>query len=169
LGFLVVDELARELGVTVWRGWMESLVAKTKLDDVDVLLVKPLTYMNLSGEAVQPILRYYRGQPGDLLVIYDDLDLPPGQLRLRPSGSSGGHRGVQSVIDMLGTNAFARLRIGIGRPPEPLTAAEYVLQPLSPAEMELFAAAIRTAAAAARTWVLEGTEAAMNKYNRASS
>lgn len=148
---------------------MDSLVAKVKFDDVDVLLVKPLTYMNLSGEAVQPILRYYRGEPGDLLVVYDDLDLPPGQLRVRASGSSGGHRGVQSVIDCLGTADFARLRVGIGRPPQGMTAAEYVLQPLSRDELEWYADAVRAAAAAARTWAREGTGVAMNKYNRATS
>lgn len=148
---------------------MDSLVAKTKLDGDDVLLVKPMTYMNLSGEAVQPILRYYRGEPADLLVVYDDLDLPPGQLRVRAAGSAGGHRGMQSIITMLGTTQFARIRVGIGRPPTPMTAAEYVLRPMGRGELDSFADVIRTAAAAARTWVLKGTDAAMNKYNRSMS
>lgn len=169
MGFLVVDELARDLGVGSWRRRMNSLVAETHLDGHNVLLVKPQTYMNLSGEAVQPILRYYGRGPEDLLVIYDDLDLPPGKLRVRPSGSAGGHRGVQSIIEMLGTNQFARVRVGIGRPPHAVTAAEYVLEPMGRDELHAFAEAIRAAAAAAKTWVVEGTDAAMNKYNRPTS
>ena len=108
MGFLVVDELARDLGADGWRRWMGSSVAKAKLDGRQLYLVKPMTYMNLSGEAVQPLLRYYRCGPEDLLVVYDDLDLPPGQMRVRPSGGAGGHRGMQSIITALGSNQFAR-------------------------------------------------------------
>lgn len=167
MGFLVVDELARDLGADGWRRWMGSSVAKAKLDGRQLYLVKPMTYMNLSGEAVQPLLRYYRCGPEDLLVVYDDLDLPPGQMRVRPSGGAGGHRGMQSIITALGSNQFARIRIGIGRPPHPLTAAEYVLQIMGRDEFALYEDVIRRAAEAARTWVLEGVEAAMNKHNRA--
>ncbi len=102
MGFLVIDELARELGADGWRRWMGSSVAKANLAVRQLFLVKPMTYMNLSGEAVQPLLRYYRCGPEDLLVVYDDLDLPPGQMRVRPSGGAGGHRGMQSIITMLG-------------------------------------------------------------------
>lgn len=169
MGFLVIDELARELGVDEWRRWMGSLVAKTRLDDTPLFLVKPMTYMNLSGEAVQPLLRYYRSGPEDLLVIYDDLDLPPGQVRIRPSGGAGGHRGMQSIITMLDSNQFPRMRIGIGRPPERVTAAEYVLRPMGRGELASYDDVLRLAAEAALTWVREGTDVAMNKYNRSTS
>lgn len=166
MGFLVIDRLARELDAHGWRRWMGSAVAKANLGRRQLFLVKPMTYMNLSGEAVQPLLRYYRCGPEDLLVVYDDLDLPPGQMRVRPSGGAGGHRGMQSIIAMLGSNEFPRVRIGIGRPPHPLTAAEYVLQPMGSDELASYDDVIQRAAEAAKTWALEGTEAAMNKYNR---
>lgn len=169
MGFLVIDELARDLGAADWRRWMGSSVAKTRLDDTQLFLVKPMTYMNLSGEAVQPLLRYYRRGPEDLLVIYDDLDLPAGQVRVRASGGAGGHRGMQSIITMLDSNQFPRVRIGIGRPPPRVTAAEYVLRPMGRGELESYEDVIRLAAEAAKTWVREGTDAAMNKYNRSMS
>lgn len=145
---------------------MNSEVAKTRLGDVQLFLVKPTTYMNLSGEAVQPLLRYYRRGPDDLLVIYDDLDLSPGQMRVRSSGGAGGHRGVQSIIAMLDGSQFPRLRIGIGRPPDGVTAAEYVLRPMGRGELASYDDVIQRASEAAKTWVLEGVDAAMNKYNR---
>lgn len=131
-----------------------------------VMLVKPQTYMNLSGEAVEPLVRYHRVDLEDLLVVYDDLDLPAGTLRVRAAGSSGGHKGMQSIITHLGSQNFPRVRLGIGRPPAPLTAAEYVLKPLDREETALFEALAKQGAEAVRTWVLEGTAAAMNKYNK---
>lgn len=166
IGFHVIDELARELGVDNWRRWMSSSIAKTTIGDTQVFLVKPMTYMNLSGEAVQPLLRYYRCEPDDLLVVYDDLDLPPGQLRMRASGGAGGHRGMQSIISMLGSSKFPRVRIGIGRPPSGVTAAEYVLRPMGRSELASYDEVVKLACKAATTWVLEGTDSAMNKYNR---
>lgn len=166
VGFHVIDRLAQDLGVDGWRKWMNSHVANTVVGDTRVLLVKPMTYMNLSGEAVQPLLRYYRREPEDLLVIYDDLDLPPGHMRVRASGGAGGHRGMQSIITMLGDSQFPRVRIGIGRPPPGVTAAEYVLRPMGRGELASYDEVIDLAAAAAKTWVLEGTDATMNKYNR---
>lgn len=145
---------------------MNSHVAKALIGDTQVLLVKPMTYMNLSGEAVQPLLRYYRRGVEDLLVVYDDLDLPPGQMRVRASGGAGGHRGMQSIITMLDSVQFARVRIGIGRPPSGVTAAEYVLRPMGRDELASYDEVIDLAAAAVKAWVLEGTDAAMNKYNR---
>lgn len=146
---------------------MNSEVAKTSVGDVQLLLVKPQTFMNLSGDAVQPLLRYYRLTPDELLVVYDDLDLPPGSVRVRAGGSAGGHRGMQSLIVALGDSQFARIRMGIGRPPAHMTAAEYVLQSLTKAQRETLTQSVDTAVAAAETWLLEGTVAAMNKYNGA--
>lgn len=167
VGFWVVDALARELGGTNWRRWMNSEVAKASLDGHQVLLVKPQTFMNLSGDAVQPLARYYRLGPEDLLVVYDDLDLPDGVLRIRAEGGAGGHRGMQSLITSLGTPSFARIRMGIGRPPKHMTAAEYVLQSLTKAQRESMEPFVDTAAEAVGTWVREGVVSAMNKYNGA--
>lgn len=144
---------------------MNSEIAEVVLEGEQALLVKPQTFMNLSGDAVQPLVRYYRLGPDDLLVVYDDLDLPEGSIRIRAGGGSGGHRGMQSIITSLGSGEFARLRIGIGRPPEPLTSAEYVLQPLTKAQRQGFSEAVAMAVAAALAWSREGVFAAMNKYN----
>lgn len=166
-GFWVVDALARKLGVSRWRRRLNSEVAEVTVDNLSVLLIKPQTFMNLSGDAVQPVLAYYRLSLDDLLVIYDDLDLPAGAIRIRAAGGAGGHRGVQSLIASLGSPEFARMRIGIDRPPAPLTAAEYVLRPLTKAQRDSFVQTIETAVAAVSTWLREGTVAAMNKYNGA--
>lgn len=168
LGFWVVDLLAGELGIRCRRHWSNSLVGTGTLNGQPIMLVKPQTFMNLSGEAVEPLVRHHQVDLKDLLVVYDDLDLPAGTLRLRPGGSSGGHKGMQSIIIHLGSQEFPRLRLGIGRPPVPLTAAEYVLKPLEPEELAIYEDLARRAAEAAATWALEGTAAAMNKYNKAN-
>lgn len=144
---------------------MKSEVARETVDGTSVLLVKPHTFMNLSGDAVQPLMQYYRLSLDDLLVVYDDLDLPPGAIRIRADGGAGGHRGMQSLISTLGGTQFARIRMGIGRPPGRLTAAEYVLQRVPQGERASFDPTIDTAVAAIGTWLSEGTTAAMNKYN----
>lgn len=146
---------------------MNSEVAKTAIDGEQVMLVKPQTFMNLSGEAVQPLMRYYRLEAADLLVVYDDLDLAPGALRIRAEGGAGGHRGMQSIITSLGSPRFARIRMGIGRPPKHMTSAEYVLQTLTKGQRESFAPTVSLAAEAAVAWVRDGVTAAMNKYNGA--
>lgn len=168
LGFWVVDLLAGELGIRWRRHWSGSLVASGQLNGRSVMLAKPQTFMNLSGEAVEPLVRYHRLALEDLLVVYDDLDLPAGTLRVRPAGSAGGHKGMQSIILHVGSQEFPRVRLGIGRPPAPLTAAEYVLQAPEAEELALYEDLARRAADAVRTWVLEGTTASMNKYNKAN-
>ena len=168
LGFWVVDLVAAELGLRWREHWSNSLLASGELGGHKILLAKPQTFMNLSGEAVEPLVRYYRLPLEDLLVVYDDLDLPAGSMRVRPAGSAGGHKGMQSIITHLGSQAFPRVRLGIGRPPAPLTAAEYVLKPMDDQERALYESLAREGAAAVRTWVLEGTAAAMNKYNKAN-
>ncbi len=131
-----------------------------------VILVKPLTYMNNSGQAVAALARYYQVDPQDILVIHDDLDLPPGRIRIRPKGGSGGQRGVQSIIDHLGTQEFPRIRVGIGRPPEYMDPADYVLQDFSEEEEALFGSVREQVADAVECWLFEGIDAAMNRYNR---
>lgn len=164
-GFMVVDRLAADLGVEVGRVWLRSLVGLGYLDGKRVILAKPLTYMNRSGEAVGLLLRWYGLTPQDLLVISDDLDLPVGQLRLRRSGSSGGHRGLQSIIEHLGGGGFARLRVGIGRPPEGVAVVDWVLSEFTPEEQPEVERALAAASQAVRLALTEGLEAAMNRYN----
>ena len=133
-----------------------------------VLLVKPLTYMNASGEAVGPLARFYKVAPADLLVIFDDLDLPVGRIRLRPGGGSSGQKGVKSVIQSLGAEEFPRVRVGIGRPPGQMDPAAYVLQPFS-ADQEAEMAFVRPRVfEAIEVWLAQGITAAMNQFNAGS-
>ena len=133
-----------------------------------MLLVAPQTYMNLSGRAVRSVMDFYKLQPAELLVVCDDLNLEPGRLRLRGSGTAGGQKGLQNTIDHLGTQQFARLRIGIGRPPGRMDSAAYVLQKPRPDERELLDLAVVRAADAVVLWAKQGIEAAMNVVNAPS-
>jgi PTH1 family peptidyl-tRNA hydrolase len=141
-------------------GWVERRPQRTR-----VLLVRPLTYMNASGEAVGPLARYYQIPPENLLVIHDDLDLESGKLRLRRDGSSGGQNGIKSIIQHLGSQEFHRARIGIGRPPGRMDPAAYVLQDFTPDEEEIFRPLRERVVAAAECWLFEGIEVAMNQFN----
>nr|WP_290665192.1 aminoacyl-tRNA hydrolase [Ardenticatena sp.] len=165
VGFQVLDRLAGRHGLTFSRTMHRALVAEGRIDGRRVLLAKPLTYMNNSGEAVGALVRSFDIPLEQVLVVYDDIDLPPGALRLRPKGGSGGQRGMRSIIHHLGTEAFPRLRIGIGRPPERMDVAAYVLQNFSPDE-ELDMEEVRERAVdAIETWLREGLQAAMNRFN----
>lgn len=130
-----------------------------------VLLVKPLTFMNLSGESVAPLARYYNVESQDLIVVHDDLDLDSGRIRLRAEGSSGGQNGVKSIIERLGTQNFARLRVGVGRPPGRMDPAAWVLQNFSRDEETIFAPLRERICDALEVWLFEGMTAAMNRYN----
>lgn len=165
-GFLAVDYLARAEGLTFASSDFSATLARGRISGQDVLLAKPLTYMNLSGLAVGALVRWYKLDPReDLLVISDDLDLPLGRLRLRARGSHGGHRGLLSIINELGTSDFARLRIGIGRPGERESVIDKVLGEFSDAEGRILDEVIGTAADAIRTWLTAGIQEAMNRYN----
>ncbi len=165
LGFRVVDRLAAEHGVAVRRRRFDALVGEGQVEGRAVLLVKPQTYVNLSGSAVAPLLRWYRAAPEDLLVVCDDLNLELGNLRLRRQGSSGGHNGLQSVIQCLGTEEFARLRIGIGRGGDG-DAVGHVLGSFQQGEHATTERTVAAAAEAVRLWTRLGVEAAMNEVNR---
>ena len=130
-----------------------------------VLLVKPLTYMNASGEAVAPLARFFRIEPEEMIVVHDDLDLASGKLRLRKEGSSGGQNGIRSIIDRLGTQDFARIKMGIGRPPGRMDPADYVLQNFTADEEAVFGPLRERAVDAIECWLFEGIEAAMNRFN----
>jgi PTH1 family peptidyl-tRNA hydrolase len=130
-----------------------------------VVLAQPQTFMNDSGQAVAPLVQFYRVPPGRLLVVYDDLDLPPGTVRIRPEGGSGGHKGMRSIIEQLSDQNFARLRVGIGRPPGQMDPAAYVLQDFSADEKLLVVETLDRAMAAVETWLVEGAEMAMSRHN----
>ncbi len=164
VGFMVLDRLARKAGVTLTKKQCAALVALGTVAGERVCLAKPQTYMNLSGEAVACLARFYRVSPRDLLVIYDDRDLPAGKIRLRERGSAGGHRGMESIIGQLGSSDFPRLRIGIGRPEE-MDAVDHVLGSFSPEERPLMETTLDRAEEAVEVALREGLEAAMNRYN----
>jgi PTH1 family peptidyl-tRNA hydrolase len=165
LGALVVDHLSDEHGIPLSRRRFDALVGRGVIGEETVLLVKPQTYVNLSGKAVAPLMRWHRCVPEDILVVCDDLNLTLGQLRLRRKGSSGGHNGLKSVSEALGTDDYPRLRIGIGDAQE-RGAVSHVLGRFDQEERATIQAAIGDAARAARIWLERGIDEAMNKCNR---
>lgn len=166
LGFQVVEALSRELKAERPVQIKRALCVKAVVDSKGFILAQPLSYMNRSGGPVSELLLYYKLEPERLVLIYDDLDLPPGSIRLRYGGGSGGHRGVVSVIEQLETRDFVRLRLGIGRSYPGMNASHYVLEPLEKEEREYLEQGIKQASLAVQCLVREGLEAAMNKYNR---
>ncbi|MFU8827559.1 MAG: aminoacyl-tRNA hydrolase [Brevefilum sp.] len=165
VGFMVVNALAESLNIPMQRVEMRALVGKGLLGGERVILAKPQTYMNSSGQSVAPLARFYKIPLEQLMVIHDDLDLPFGTLRLRPLGGTGGQKGMESIVKLLGTHDFPRLRVGIGRPPGRMDPADYVLHDFDPPQQDLLPEVLDTAVKAIRTFVLEGIEAAMNTYN----
>ena len=166
VGFHVVDEMAERLG---WR-WEprreRARIAQGTTSGEKLILIKPQTFMNDSGLAVGALLRFFKLPLGDLLVLCDDLDLPTGRVRLRERGSSGGQRGVESIITHLGSSAFARLRVGIGRPADArFSIVDYVLGIPSGEERTALQAGEERAGQAALVWALEGPQAVMNRFN----
>jgi PTH1 family peptidyl-tRNA hydrolase len=168
IGYMVADELARQLPPGERRHRFDGEIIETSEPQGRIVLLKPETFMNLSGNAVSAAARWYRVPPERLLVIHDDLDLPFGQLRLRARGSSGGHNGLASVIARMGTGEIPRLRIGIGRP-EHGNTIPYVLSRFSSEEERALPDVTRLAAEAARCWYRDGIDAAMNAFNRADA
>jgi peptidyl-tRNA hydrolase, PTH1 family len=167
IGFLVVDSLARQCNIALNQHQCDALIGLGKSHEETLLLAKPETFMNRSGVAVAALLQQYGVTAADLVVIYDDLDLPLGRIRIRTKGSTGGHRGVSSIIEHLGGVPFNRIRIGIGRPPEGTVAIDYVLAPFGAAEMADLSKAIERSAAALDCLIHEGAAVAMGVYNRA--
>lgn len=164
-GFMIVDALAERWHLNFGRQRSRAELAEGMAGTRRVILAKPQTYMNNSGEAVRPLLRMNNLTPADLLVIADDLDLPFGRVRLRDQGSSGGQRGIKSIIDHLGTDQFARLRIGIGRPPDGEDPVDYVLQPFTALQASEFPAIRDRAIEGIETLLTQGIASAMNQIN----
>lgn len=160
-GFVALDRLAATCGAPAWRKTRSSLEAACTVAGRRVLLSKPQTFMNLSGQAVQAALAFYRIQPAACLVVYDDLDLPVGRLRLRREGSAGGHKGMLSIQQSLGTQAIPRLRIGVGRPPPLRDAVDYVLERFSAAEWAVIDPVLDRTCTVVQAALIDGLDAAM--------
>ena len=164
-GFMLIDRLIVRLNARGMRLQSKAIVTSAVYEDHKLLLAKPQTYMNLSGQSIQGLAHFYKLPLEQLLVAHDDLDIPFGVIRIRPGGGPGGQKGVASVIERLGTKDFARLRLGIGRPPGRMEAADYVLQNFSREEMKTVSDVLDRAADAAMSLITEGLEKTMSKFN----
>ena len=165
-GFMVCDVLEKRCGVSVNRLKNKALTAQASIGGEKVLLVKPQTYMNLSGESVRPLADFYKVSPDHVLVVSDEVALAPGKIRLRAGGSAGGHNGLKSIIAHLGTDKFPRLRMGVGTPPHPdYDMADWVLGTMKNQDAEDFAKACEKAADAIECCIKDGIDKAMNRYN----
>lgn len=165
-GFHVLDRLARAENLVFDESRNKALLARGEVAGHKVALVKPQTYMNLSGEAVGPVTRFYKVPLEQVLVIYDDIDLPLAQLRIRPKGGSGGHKGLTSLIQHLGSQNFPRMRLGIGRPSGQMPVEAYVLQKFSDVEWQAITQTYQAAVEAVRALLTGGLDYAMNQFNR---
>jgi peptidyl-tRNA hydrolase, PTH1 family len=172
VGFMLLDRLAVRLNARFTRLQSRALVAsaihtprKLEAAECKLILAKPQTFMNLSGQSVLGLIHFYKLPLTNLLVAHDDLDLPPGTIRIRPDGGSAGQKGMTSILDRLGTDDFPRLRLGIGRPPGQMQAPDFVLQEFSRADLTIISETLERATEAVLTFVTDGLEAAMNKYN----
>ena len=166
MGFLAIDRLAERNGIRVSRPEAKALVGSGRISGCEAVLAKPQTFMNLSGTSVKPLAEKYGVQPGRVVLLYDELDLPWTGVRIRPNGSAAGHNGVSSVIGSLGTTDFPRIRLGI-HPGHPVrNGAEFVLSPLRKVQMDDLDELLDHAAAAVESMVAEGVEKAMTKFNR---
>ena len=167
VGFMAVDKICQDLGIHITRMQSRSLVGNGILENDKIILAKPQTFMNLSGQSVGGLVKFYKVQLENLLVIHDDIDLPLGMIRLRPAGGSAGQKGLESTMDYLGTRDFPRMRIGIGRPPGRMAAKDYVLQSFSSAEIETLQLIMGRASQAVQVFIKQSLEAAMNQFNGA--
>lgn len=166
VGFMLADKLAEELNVDSWKENFNALIADTFLNGEKIFIVKPLTFMNASGESVRPIMDYFKLSVDDLVVAHDDMDLPLGSIRLRPKGSGGGHHGIESVIQHLGGQQnFSRIRIGIGHPPKFQSVNQYVLSNFNVDDFIKIKSAIDSLVPATICIFNEGINHAMNKFN----
>lgn len=164
-GFLVLDTLSQKLGADLSERKHRALCGKAVIGGQKVILLKPQTYMNSSGESIRAAADYYKVPPEDILVVYDDISLAPGQLRIRAKGSAGGHNGIKSIIAHLGTQEFPRVKVGIGEKPPRMDLADYVLGHFSSGEKKIMEEAAKEAADAICEIVNVGIEQAMNDHN----
>lgn len=165
IGFKVIDELAHRLQTPLKHSKFNGMYAIVHHDNEKLILLKPLTYMNLSGESIQAMMRYYDVPIDHLLVIYDDLDLPVGKIRLRQKGSAGGHNGIKSTIAHLGTQEFKRIRVGIDRPGPDISVSNYVLSTFSKEEQKIMEEVISRCADSCEKWLEMSFIEVMNQFN----
>jgi PTH1 family peptidyl-tRNA hydrolase len=165
IGFMLVDRVCQRLNARAMKIQSKAIVISAQHAEKKIILAKPQTFMNLSGQAVQGLVHFYKLPLDHILLAHDDLDLPFATIRIRPGGGAGGQKGIRSTIEQLGTKDFARLRIGIDRPPGHMDPAAYVLQDFSSKEMETVSATLDRAADAALAWVSAGLNNAMNQFN----
>ena len=167
MGFDVIDKLVEEYNVPQSGVKFNAMYGKGRIEGQPVILMKPLSYMNLSGGPVRDMANYFKINPEtEMIVIYDDIDLEPGQLRIRKKGSAGGHNGIKDIIRRLGTEKFIRIRVGVGAKPKDWDLADFVLGHFSDSDRKLVDEGINDAAEAVEMILSEGVDAAMNKYNR---
>jgi peptidyl-tRNA hydrolase, PTH1 family len=166
IGFLVVDRLSEARNILICKKRFKTLYGKGSIDSQEVILIKPMTLMNRSGEAVKKAVDLFEAGMEDLVVVHDDLDLPLGRLRFKRRGGDGGHQGVRSISESMGGNAFLRLKVGIGRPPKGMDSAGYVLSPFDEIERSDLSRILSFAAESLVVMLLEGIETAMNRYQR---
>jgi PTH1 family peptidyl-tRNA hydrolase len=166
MGFLLIDELAQKNGIPLSRRGLKAVYGRGRIVRNEVILAKPQTFMNLSGEAVQRLLHFFKIPPENLIVLQDDLDLPWGTIRIRLRGGSGGHRGIQSIREAIGSDEFLRVKIGIGRPAAPdQDPADYVLDALEEAEKEGLREILKRSAEAVEVLLTGGPQEAMNRFH----
>lgn len=166
IGFLVLDRLAAAHHILISTKRFKAILGKGWIDSQEVVLLKPMTFMNLSGEAVKKALLFFHSGPEDLIVIHDDLDLSLGRLRFKVRGGDGGHLGVRSIIESIGASSFLRLKVGIGRPFKGMDPAEYVLSDFEIAEQLCLERVLDQAAEAFRVMFVEGLQTAMNRFQK---
>ncbi|MGG3890571.1 aminoacyl-tRNA hydrolase [Metabacillus fastidiosus] len=165
VGFMAVDQLSDRLNIPLDRTKFNGLYGIGHISGEKVILLKPLTYMNLSGECIRPLMEYYEVDNDEIVVIYDDLDIPTGKIRLRTKGSAGGHNGIKSMIHHLGTQQFNRMRIGIDRPSNGMTITDYVLGRFIEEEQADIQSAIKQSAEACEKWLTTDFNQVMNEFN----
>ena len=164
-GFMVLDRLASHLNDSFSKFESRALITKCKYEGNRLILAKPQTYMNDSGQAVAGLVQFYKVPVDNIMIVYDDVDLPLGTLRIRPGGGSAGQKGMKSIIEKLGTDEFPRMRIGVGRPPGRMDAAAYVLQEFTKNEAEILPELFDKAVAAILSFVSDGLAKTMTRYN----
>ena len=165
IGFRIIDALADKYGIDISERKHKGLLGKGMIGGQKVILVKPMTYMNLSGECVAPVMNYYKESPENVIVLFDDISLDVGKIRIRKKGSAGGHNGIKSIIAHLGTQDFPRLKFGVGDKPAKMDLADYVLGRFSKDEEEILGDCVDKACDAVSVMVSEGADAAMNRFN----
>ena len=167
MGFKVIDELVETYRIPSSGTSLKGMYGKGMIGGEKVILIKPMTYMNNSGECVRAFVDYYKVDPEEeVIIIYDDITLEPGSIRVRKKGSAGGHNGIKSIIAHLGTEKFKRIRVGVGEKPKNWDLADFVLSPLKPEEKDAVREGIENAAKAVEVILTDGADAAMNRYNK---